>query len=75
MASFKSIGTDNMVNLFTGDFSYNIPLLYVGGYPINIFYDGSITMEQEASWVGLGWNINPATSASVQRSWSLALAK
>lgn len=59
MASFKSIGTDNMVNLFTGDFSYNIPLLDVGGYPVNIFYSGGIGMEQEASWVGLGWNINP----------------
>jgi len=61
MASFKSVGTDNMVNLFTGNFSYNIPLMDVGGYPINIFYDGGITPEQEASWVGLGWNINPGT--------------
>ncbi|GAO44101.1 hypothetical protein FPE01S_03_01400 [Flavihumibacter petaseus NBRC 106054] len=59
MSSFKSVGTDNMVNLFTGDFSYNIPLLDVGGYPVNIFYNGGISMEQEASWVGLGWNINP----------------
>lgn len=59
MSAFKSVGTDNMVNLFTGDFSYNIPLLDVGGYPVNIFYDGGIGMEQEASWVGLGWNINP----------------
>ncbi len=59
MSSFKSIGADNMVNLFTGNFSYNIPLLDVGGYPVNIFYNGGIGMEQEASWVGLGWNINP----------------
>lgn len=61
MSSFKSVGTDNMVNLFTGDFSYNIPLLDVGGYPVNIFYSGSPSAEQEASWVGLGWNINPGT--------------
>ncbi len=61
MSAFKSAGTNDMVNLFTGDFSYNIPLLDVGGYPINIFYNGGITMEQEASWVGLGWNINPGT--------------
>src|SRR5690242_18015355 len=61
MASFKSVGANNMVNLFTGDFSYNIPLLDVGGYPVNIFYNGGITMDQEASWVGLGWNINPGT--------------
>lgn len=59
MTAFKSVGTNNMVNLFTGDFGYNIPLLDVGGYPVNIFYDGGISMEQEASWVGLGWNINP----------------
>jgi hypothetical protein len=61
MSRFKSVSSDNLVNLFTGDFSYNIPLLDVGGYPINIFYDGGITMEQEASWVGLGWNINPGS--------------
>ncbi|HXB95696.1 MAG TPA: hypothetical protein VNU70_11070, partial [Puia sp.] len=59
MSSFKSVGTSNLVNLFTGDFSYNIPLLDVGGYPVNIYYDGGVSMEQEASWVGLGWNINP----------------
>ena len=52
MSSFKSVGSNDMVNLFTGDFSYNIPLLDVGGYPVNIFYDGNIGMEQEASWVG-----------------------
>lgn len=58
-SSFKSAGTDNLVDLFTGNFSYNIPLADVDGYPINLFYNGGITMDQEASWVGLGWNINP----------------
>lgn len=61
MSSFKTVSADNLVNLFTGDFNYNIPLLDVGGYPVNIFYDGGVNMEQEASWVGLGWNINPGT--------------
>jgi hypothetical protein len=60
-STFKSANADNLVNLFTGDFSYSIPLLDVGGYPINIFYYGGITPEQEASWVGLGWNINPGS--------------
>jgi hypothetical protein len=59
MSSFKSAGVNNLVNLFTGDFSYNIPLLDVGGYPVNIYYEGGISPEQEASWVGLGWNVNP----------------
>ncbi|HTC01296.1 MAG TPA: PA14 domain-containing protein, partial [Ferruginibacter sp.] len=61
MESFKSVNSSNMVDQFTGDFSYNIPLMDVGGYPINIAYKSGISMDQEASWVGLGWNINPGT--------------
>ncbi|MFT3683038.1 MAG: PA14 domain-containing protein [Ferruginibacter sp.] len=61
MSSFKSVGSDNMVSPFSGDFSYNLPLFDVGGYPINMFYSSGITMDQDASWVGLGWNINPGT--------------
>lgn len=61
MQAFSSVNNANMVDLFTGDFSYNIPLMDVGGYPINISYSSGITMDQEASWVGLGWNINPGT--------------
>jgi hypothetical protein len=57
--SFEPIGTNQMVDPFTGDFTYNIPLMDVGGYPVNISYHSGITMDQEASWVGLGWNINP----------------
>lgn len=57
--SFEPVGTTQMVDLFSGDFNYNIPLFDLGGYPINIAYHGGIGMEQEASWVGLGWNINP----------------
>jgi hypothetical protein len=60
-SSFKAVGSDNLVNLFTGSFSYSIPLLDVDGYPVNLFYNGGITMDQDASWVGLGWNINPGT--------------
>src|SRR6185437_1752431 len=61
MGSFKSVNMSNMVNLFTGNFSYNIPLLDVGGYPVNLYYDGEVGLEQDASWVGLGWNINPGS--------------
>lgn len=56
--SFAPISMDNMVNPFTGDFSYNIPLMEIEGYPLNINYNAGITMDQEASWVGLGWNLN-----------------
>lgn len=61
MQQFTPVNSSDMVNLFTGDFSYNIPLMDVGGYPVNISYSSGITMDQEASWVGLGWNINPGT--------------
>jgi hypothetical protein len=57
--SFEPIGTSEMVDLFSGDFNYNIPLMDVGGYPLNLAYHSGVTMDQEASWVGLGWNINP----------------
>lgn len=61
MSAFQSVNNTNMVDLFSGDFSYNIPLMDVGGYPLNIAYRSGISMDQEASWVGLGWNINPGT--------------
>ena len=57
--SFEPIGTTQMVNPFSGDFTYNVPLLDVGGYPVNLSYHSGVGMDQEASWVGLGWNINP----------------
>ncbi len=56
--SFEPIGTTEMVDPFTGDFSYNIPLIDVGGYPINLSYHSGITNDQEASCVGLGWSVN-----------------
>lgn len=47
-----------MVDLSSGDMNYNIPLLDVGGYPLNIAYSSDIGMDDEASWVGLGWNLS-----------------
>jgi hypothetical protein len=61
--SFQPAGTSDMVDLFSGDFSYNIPLFELpgpnGGYPFNLFYQSGINTDQEASWVGLGWNLQP----------------
>lgn len=56
--SFTPVGVSDMVDPFTGDFTYNIPLMDIEGYPINIAYNSGVTMDQEASWVGLGWNLN-----------------
>ncbi len=62
-AAFEPVDATDMVNLLTGDFSYVLPLLNVpspeGGYPIALSYHAGIAMDQEASWVGLGWNLNP----------------
>ena len=55
---FMPVDATNMVSPFTGDFSYNIPLMEIGGYPINLGYQSGVTMEQEATWTGLGWNVN-----------------
>ncbi len=59
--AFTPVGTSDMVNLFSGDFNYNIPLMDVDGYPVNLAYNAGISNDQEATWVGLGWNINPGT--------------
>jgi hypothetical protein len=67
MQAFSSVNANNMVDLFSGDFSYNIPLMDVGGYPVNLSYRGGIGMDQDASWVGLAWNINPGTIARNMR--------
>lgn len=56
--SFTPIGTSDMVDLASGDFNYNIPIMDVGGYPLNLAYNSGVTMDQEASWVGLGWDLN-----------------
>ncbi|MBC7525144.1 MAG: hypothetical protein H7239_11980 [Flavobacterium sp.] len=62
-ASFEPVDATDMVNLATGDMSYVLPLLNVpspeGGYPINLAYHGGIAYDSEASWIGLGWNLNP----------------
>ncbi len=62
-ASFEPVDATDMVNLATGDFTYVLPLLNVpspeGGYPIALAYHAGIAMDQEASWTGLGWNLNP----------------
>ncbi len=65
---FTPVGTSDMVNLFSGDFNYNIPLMDVGGYPLNISYQTGVTMDQEASWVGLGWSLNPGVINRNMRS-------
>ena len=62
-ASFEPVDATDMVNLITGQYSYVLPLLNVpspeGGYPLALSYHAGIAIDQESSWTGLGWNVNP----------------
>ncbi|MEP6728593.1 MAG: hypothetical protein ABJC98_22410 [Bacteroidota bacterium] len=59
MKGFEPAGTADLVDAFSGDLTYNIPLMDVGGYPVNIAYHSGSGMDDEASWVGFGWSLNP----------------
>lgn len=64
--SFEPVATTNMVNEFTGDFTYNLPVLSIpggseGGYALSLSYHSGETPESEASWVGYGWTLNPGS--------------
>ena len=54
---------EDLVDLFTGDFRYTIPVMYIPsidgpGVPINVEYKSGIAVHQRASWVGLGWGLD-----------------
>lgn len=55
---------------YHGDYSASIPLMTVPGrggmdYSINLSYKSGITTDQRATWVGLGWNLNPGSITRV----------
>ena len=71
-SSFEPVATTQMVNEFTGDFTYNLPILNVpgangGGYAMSLSYHSGATPEEEASWVGYGWNLNAGAIVRKQK--------
>lgn len=60
---YENPGATDMVNLATGDFTYQLPIFEVPGpersFQLPLTYRAGIRLEQEASWVGLGWTLNP----------------
>lgn len=63
-SSFEPVATTNMVNEFTGAFTYNLPVLNIpgpggSGYSLSLSYHSGESPEGEASWVGYGWTLNP----------------
>lgn len=61
--AFEPVDAKDMVNLLTGDFTYSLPILQLpgpnGGYSMGLSYHSGIGVDQEASWVGLGWSLSP----------------
>lgn len=68
-SSFEPVDASDMVNTMTGDLAYTVPLIEVpgpeGGYPLSLSYHAGISPNEDASWVGLGWTLNPG---SISRS-------
>lgn len=65
-AGFTPVNSNNLVDTFSGSFSYNLPVLNVPGpegsnYAISLSYNSGVSSEQEASWVGFGWTLNPGS--------------
>jgi len=63
-SSFEPVASTNMVDEFTGDFTYNIPVVEIPGpdgvgYALSLSYHSGTTPEEEGSWVGYGWTLNP----------------
>lgn len=63
-SSFEPVATTNMVSEFSGDLTYNLPVINVpgvngSGYAMSLSYHSGTTPEEEASWVGYGWTLNP----------------
>ena len=55
----------DLVSLQTGNFSYSVPLGELpgpyGGFPLSMSYHAGISPQSEATWVGLGWTLNPGS--------------
>lgn len=70
--SFTPIATSDMVNTFTGDFMYNLPVLNIpgadgGGYALSLSYNANPSVEGMASWVGNNWSLNPGVLNRTKR--------
>lgn len=59
---YSEPNSDDNVNLLTGDFTYNLPLVHVpspsGGFSLPLSYHAGISPDEIGTWVGLGWSMN-----------------
>ncbi len=54
--SFNQLGTSDMVNLTTGDFSYNLNLMQVGDMPLSISYSAGASNADDGGVLGINWS-------------------
>jgi hypothetical protein len=70
---FEPYDMTDIVNLNTGDFVYSVPLGDVpgpaGSFPITMSYHAGVGHDQEATWVGLGWTLNPGAINRMLRGY------
>ncbi len=71
-SSFEPVATTNLVDPVSGNFTYNLPVIQIpgpdgGGYAMSLSYHSGTSSEEESSWVGHGWTLNPgAINTSVR---------
>lgn len=74
-SSFEPVATNSMVNEFSGDFNYNLPVIEIpgahgGGYAMSLSYHAGASPEEDASWVGYGWTLNPGAINRSKRGFA-----
>ncbi len=65
-STFESVGTNDMVNDFTGTFTWNLPVVEIpgpngSGYAMSLSYHSGVSPDAPATWVGYGWSLNPGS--------------
>jgi hypothetical protein len=63
MIAFNLVAQDNLVDLFSGDFHYNVPIMVVPSsdgpdITLDAGYRSNIAVHQKSSWIGLGWDLD-----------------
>lgn len=74
VAQFEPVDISDLVNLTTGDFQYALPVGSLPGapggtFPLSLNYKAGVRLAQEASWVGLGWNLQPGSISRAVRAY------